>query len=231
MARAYRHEQTDVQRPAGEHAVNAAVEQVHHRLRADQRDDALGVGHVGERERAEAGALGGGEDRGPVGDGGREVVLADLGADQADGGAPAVARAQLVESLQEGLEVDVAPGDPEREHEGDPVLQGRPHVRLDVGRLVRRHLLARPQPVRAPVAAGALGDDDIDAPLQRLGDLLLDVGRRRDVVDETQDAHLLAHVRLLSRALTAPSRRTRRSTLPAALRGSSSRKRIVRGRL
>ena len=82
----------------------------------------------------------------------------------------------------------VAAGDAEREDERDPALQRRPHVRLDVGRLVGRHLVARAQPVGPPVAAGALGDDDVDAPLQGLGDLVLDVGRRGDVVDEAEDA-------------------------------------------
>ena len=132
----------------------------------------------GERQRAVPGAVGRRDDRGSVGDRRGQVVLADLGADHAERGVPAVAGAQLVEGPQAGLQVHVAAGDAEREDERDAVLQGRPHVRLDVGRLVRRHLVARAQPVRAPVAAGALGDDDVDAPLQRLGDLVLDVGRR-----------------------------------------------------
>jgi hypothetical protein len=116
-----------------------------------------------------------------------QVVLADLRASDPDAGCPAVALAELVEAAQAGLQMDVGAGDPEGEHEGNTVLQGGAHVRLDVGRLVGGHLVARPQPVRSPVAARALGDDGVDAPGEGPLDLGLDVGGRRDVVHESED--------------------------------------------
>ena len=84
--------------------------------------------------------------------------------------------AERVERLQAGVEMRVGPGDPEREDERHPVLDGGPDVGLDVGRLVGRDLLAGAEPVRAPVAAGALRHDDVDAPLERPRDVGLDPG-------------------------------------------------------
>ena len=101
--------------------------------------------------------------------------------------------AERVERLQAGVEMRVGPGDPEREDEGHTVLDRGPHVRLDVGRLVGRHLLAGAEPVRAPVAAGALRHDDVDAPLERPRDVGLDPGDRRDVVDEGEDPDRFGH--------------------------------------
>ena len=131
------------------------------------------------------------------------------------------ARRQLVE-------VGVRAGDAEREHERHAVADRGAHVRPYVRRLVRRHLLARAEPVRPPVAAGALRHHDVDAPGEGPLDGLLDVGRRRDVVDETEDPHRVGHdPSVRSRSSTI----SRRRSLPVAVRGSFSTIRTARGRL
>jgi hypothetical protein len=116
--------------------------------------------------RRQLGAGAGRDDRLVAGDRREKQVAVDLGTDHPDVEGPAVPGAQRVERVEAGVEMRVRPRDAEREHERHTVLDRGTDVGLDVGRLVRRHLLSGPQPVRTPVAAGALRHDDVDAPLE-----------------------------------------------------------------
>ena len=116
-----RHEQPDVERPPGDDTVDAAVERGHHRLRADEGDDPLGlldvVGGESRRQRR-AGARR--DDRLATRDGGQQQVAVDLGPDDADVERPPVAEAERVERLQAGVEMRVAPAIPNEKTNGTP---------------------------------------------------------------------------------------------------------------
>src|SRR5258707_65618 len=84
--------------------------------------------------------------------------------------------------------------------------------------------MSKAQPVWYPVAAGALGDDDVDAPRERPLDRLLDVRAGCDVVDEPENLQF-CHDR------SSCSRSTCLRTLPVAVRGSDATRNTKRGRL
>src|SRR5258705_13918362 len=100
-----------------------------------------------------------------------EVVAVDVAGDHADIEAITLLATRLIETGQALIQLWPGPGDARREDERDLQLVADPHIRAHVLHEVRhRELLARPQPVRTPILARALGDHVVDSPLHRLID-------------------------------------------------------------
>ena len=142
-----------------------------------------------------------------------EPLGVDLRCDDAEPERPAFPDAKPVDLVEGSLEVHVCTGDPDREQEGELVLDRGAEVGPQVVRQVCRQRVAGAEPVRAPVAAGALRDDVVDAPFERPRDRILDIRRRRDVVDEPEDAERRRFLHLDNHAYYAHSCPMKRSCL------------------